>query len=184
MSIKRSWPRSSITPTPISASPTVALTCSSMAAMGTAAVAGLLGAPGGHHVPGAGGETAHLRDRPRCLGSTIADCCGLASRPTSRSSILTPSTRCQKTWCMIFRPGAWRVQRTRPGDPLHHRQWPGAARRRAPYRSAAGTRPQEYPLPGERLGLTAGVSRCPLSPTQERGACWGGNSGATWPGGT
>ena len=41
MSIRRPWPRSSPTPTPISASPTAAPTCSSMAAMATAR--GLLG---------------------------------------------------------------------------------------------------------------------------------------------
>ena len=53
-----------------------------------------------------------------------------------------------------FPGGAWRMQGTRHRRPLHHRQWPGAARRRAPYRSAAGTRPQEQPVSREGPGIT------------------------------
>src|SRR4029453_17944472 len=72
--------------------------------------------------------------------------------------------------------------RTRPGDPLHHREWPGAARRWAPYRCTPRTRPAEYSMPEQRRRLTAGTARCLLFPAQERYALWGWDSNTTAPG--
>ena len=172
--------RSSIIPTPTSASPTVALTCSSWRLWLQQPAFGLLGAQQGIMSL----EQAVRRltfESASGLGSTIADCCGPAWRPTSRSSILTPSTRCRRMWCMIF-PPVLAPEGARHRRALHDRQWPSIDRRRAPYRSAAGTRPQEYVVSRAVPRSNCRRPRVPPLSTQERGACWGGNSGARWPG--
>ena len=67
-----------------------------------------------------------------------------------------------------FPAGGWRMRELAHGHPLHHRQWPGAARRRPPYRRAARTRPAQYALPEQCLGLTADVHGRPsLQPRRE-----------------